>query len=619
MTKIRLIRHFLLCLSLLLTRICFCQTVDTKTISDAQHETKQNNFGIEVIASILPPAKITREEGKYVLKSHLQSSYDLGINYLHHLKNDLIFSTGFHFIIGKRNFFANIPSTDINFWDGGISIEEKELWGGFRIPFLLEKKLNAKKTNPLYIKAGVTLRYSGLMSDESYGLVAIDSNYRSNDVFNADISARNNGIPWITFLAGLSKSILLNNKNVFSIGLQADISTTYFLKSNYEITIPNKPVTSGTYKINGSSVGLSVQYVFTGANKQIVKSKKVNAIRDTSAIIRITKENILSIGVQADISTTYFLKTNYEITIPNKPVTSGTYKISGSSIGLSVQYIFTGANKQIVKSKKVNAIRDTSSIIRITKENVLEKYIFKSNHIQFNFALLSTFKAQLTKISGEHPVSSSAAAGLQLSFKYQINFNDKYSLITGTEANLLGRNFNTSFSKNDFSPPLVSDYDTKGSSTIQDLVLSLPVMFEKRWLSSKTKFLFADAGIRLNFSLGADLDIYSIALSNTANGIYRVGGVNVYSNNDAQPWISFPINAGHAWVLKNNNLLQLAICSNISFTKYVNGRYHIDIPNQPLTEGNYSSTGSFVGLSFNYVFTNANYRIRKAYEKQDSK
>ena len=541
MKNIRLIKDFLFCLGLLLTKICFCQTVDTKSISDGQHETKQNNFGVEVIASILPPAKIARQSGIYELRSHLQSSYDIGVNYLHYLKSDLIFSTGFHFIIGKRNFFANIPSEDINFWDGGISIEEKELWGGFRIPFLFEKKLNAKKPSPFYIKAGFTLRYSGLMSDELFGVTAIDSNNRSYDVFNADISARNNGIPWITFLAGLSKSILLNNKNVLSIGLQADISTTYFLKSNYEITIPNKPVTSGTYKINGSSVGLSLQYVFTGTNKQIVKSKKVNAIRDTSAIIRITKENIL------------------------------------------------------------------------------EKYIFKSNHIQFNFALLSTFKAQLTKISGGHPVSSGAAAGLQLSFKYQINLNDKYSLITGTEASLPGRNFNTSFSKNDFSPPLVSDYNTKGSSTIQDLILSLPVMLEKRWLYSNTKFLFADAGIRLNFSLGADLDIYSIVLPNTANGIYRVGGLNVYSNNDAQPWISFPINAGYAWLLKNNNLLQLAICSNISFTKYVNGRYHIDIPNQPLTEGDYSSTGSFIGLSFNYVFTNANYRIRKAYEKQDLK
>jgi hypothetical protein len=139
----------------LLNNICFCQTVETKSISDGQHETKQNNFGVEVIASILPPAKITREEGKYVLKSHLQSSYDLGINYLHRLKNDLIFSTGFHFVIGKRNFFANIPSADINNWDGRNFIEEKELWGGFRIPFLVEKKLNAKKRSPFYLKAGL--------------------------------------------------------------------------------------------------------------------------------------------------------------------------------------------------------------------------------------------------------------------------------------------------------------------------------------------------------------------------------------------------------------------------------------------------------------------------------
>ena len=220
----------------------------------------------------------------------------------------------------------------------------------------------------------------------------------------------------------------------------------------------------------------------------------------------------------------------------------------------------------------------------------------------------------MKKLSGNLPVSANATPGLLLGFKYQKNFNNEYSLITGPEAILSGRNFNTSFSKNDFSPPLASDYKTKHTSLIQDLVLSLPALIEKRWLYSNTKFLFADAGIRFNVSLGADFDIYSITLPNTSGGFYQVGGVDVYSNNDAKPWISFPINAGHAWLLKNNNLLQLAICSNISFTKYVNGTYQIDIPNQPLTEGRYSSTGSFIGLSLNYVFTNANYRIRKAYE-----
>src|SRR5436190_18850551 len=167
MKNIRLINFSLFCLGLLLSKTCFCQTVDTKSISNSQYETKQNNFGVEVIASILPPAKITRDSGSYELHSNLQSSYDIGVNYLHHLKNDLIFSTGFHFVIGKRNFFANIPSEDINNWDGRNIIEDKELWGSFRIPFLFEKKLNPKERSPFYIKAGFTLRYSGLMSDES--------------------------------------------------------------------------------------------------------------------------------------------------------------------------------------------------------------------------------------------------------------------------------------------------------------------------------------------------------------------------------------------------------------------------------------------------------------------
>ena len=91
--------------------------------------------------------------------------------------------------------------------------------------------------------------------------------------------------------------------------------------------------------------------------------------------------------------------------------------------------------------------------------------------------------------------------------------------------------------------------------------------------------------------------------------------VNVYANNDAKPWISFPFQGGHDWVLKNKNLLKLAITANISFTKYVNGAYQVNIPNKPLIQGTCSSTGSYIGLSLSYVFTNANHRIRKAYEK----
>jgi hypothetical protein len=495
---------------------------------------KKSNLGIEATASILPNAKIMKVEGKYKLKSMLQSSYDLGLNYRYNVNHYTTLITGLHLIIGKRNFFLNVPSEDFTPTMNGLGlIEDKELWGSFRIPLLIEKRLKPDKKNGIIIRTGLNLRYSGLMSDESYGTTTFDSSNLYN--FHAELSARNNGKPWITFLGGVCKSFVLDNRNILSIGLQADISTTYFLKSAYEIDIPYQPFSRGTYKISGSGIGLSVQYIFTGTNKQLVKSQKKRRDQDT--------------------------------------VLANQFK----------------------------------------RADILKNYVFKGNHFQFNFAWLYTLKARLKNTSGNYPVSTSAARGLLLSFKYQVNFNNKYSLITGPEAMLAGRNLKASFSKNDFSPPLVSDYYTKG--LVQDMILSLPLITEKRWLYAHNKFFFADAGIRLNFSLGADYDGYSVYVKNTLNGFYNAGGVDVNANNDAKPWLSFPINAGHSWLAKNNNLLQLAICSNISFTKYVDGTYQINIPNQSLTEGKYSSTGSFIGLSFNYVFTNANYRIRKAYEK----
>lgn len=232
---------------------------------------KKNYISIELSPAIIPPATITRDRGKYKLKSRLQSSYDLGINYLHNINKNLFISTGLHFVIGKRNLFVNIPSEDINNADGRNYIEDKELWSCFRIPVIVEKKLYSKKALLLSIRGGVNLRYSGFMSDESFGVTYLDANNQNTQVFEASYSARNNGKPWITFLCGIYKSIPLNNENILAIGLQADISTKYFFKGDYQITLPNQPITSGKYKINGSSLGLSVQYIFTGSNKRIVK------------------------------------------------------------------------------------------------------------------------------------------------------------------------------------------------------------------------------------------------------------------------------------------------------------------------------------------------------------
>jgi len=253
----------------------------------------------------------------------------------------------------------------------------------------------------------------------------------------------------------------------------------------------------------------------------------------------------------------------------------------------------------------------------IKRENFLSDYVFKGNHIQLNVMAMSVLKARMLGQSGNYPASSKQALGLSIGIKYRVNFSNTKSLIIGTDAAILGRTFITTFNKDDFSPPLIHNYKIKGINSYAPVaVFSLPILFEKRWLYAKTKHFFAAAGGRFNMGAGADYESMFIVVQDTNNGFIDVGGTNVYANNDAKPWISFPLNTGHSWLLKNNNLLQLSISGDISFTKYVNGTYTIkNIPNRDVTTGSYSSTGTYIGLSLNYVFTSANYRIRKAFEK----
>jgi hypothetical protein len=234
----------------------------------------KNNIGIEITASILPKATITRIEGNYRLQSHLQSAYDLGINYIRNLKENLVISSGFHVTIGKMNFFANIPDRDLIRYNinGKLLIEDKETWGAIRIPLTIEKKVVAKRLGAISIKTGMSLRYSGFMPEDLIRGSIVESNGQVTNIFDSDFSGKNMGKPWITILAGLSKPITLDNRNIVTVGLNADISTAYFFKGNYSITIPGQPVTSGTYKISGSSLSLSVCYIFTGTNKKLVRS-----------------------------------------------------------------------------------------------------------------------------------------------------------------------------------------------------------------------------------------------------------------------------------------------------------------------------------------------------------
>lgn len=264
-------------------------------------------------------------------------------------------------------------------------------------------------------------------------------------------------------------------------------------------------------------------------------------------------------------------------------------------------------------SKTVHAQKETT-------ESDKNKIIFKGNHFSFEYSKLVAPKANISKQTGNYPISSSSVPGSKLGLLYHINFNSQYSLNIGAEAIIEGTNFILTFYKNDFSPPLNQDYFFTGKQTrAGNLLIRVPLIVEKRFWYAEKNFISIEAGIGINYSTGSDLDSRGYIVENSNDSVFQVAKINVDANNNAKPWISYLLSVAHSWRLKNNNYLQLGFGSNLSFTKYLNGTYSITIPDKPLTSGSYSSTGTYNALFLRYTLTNGNYHLRRQYEHINSK
>ena len=62
--------------------------------------------------------------------------------------------------------------------------------------------------------------------------------------------------------------------------------------------------------------------------------------------------NLLKINIVANLSFTKFVNGTYKILVRGQPDTEGTYGVTGTALGLSASYIFTGAKKRMAKTQK---------------------------------------------------------------------------------------------------------------------------------------------------------------------------------------------------------------------------------------------------------------------------
>lgn len=244
------------------------------TVVQAQTKVKRGQFGIEIIGSILPKANISQSTSDYRLRSVFQSSYELGFNKIYSINSVLYLSTGIHVIIGKYNYFMDLPEADMrqyNIFHGNRFLEGKHLWQTIKVPLIITKRFAKSKNSQRLIAAGIAVRYSGFMTDFISVGGFFDTSGQNIRYFEGRWSPDNNGRPWTSIMISTGKALFLDNKNQVLINLVLDVSLKNFFRGDYSIAMPGKPVTTGKYTLAGSGLGVSIQYVFTGENKRLIR------------------------------------------------------------------------------------------------------------------------------------------------------------------------------------------------------------------------------------------------------------------------------------------------------------------------------------------------------------
>ena len=230
--------------------------------------------------------------------------------------------------------------------------------------------------------------------------------------------------------------------------------------------------------------------------------------------------------------------------------------------------------------------------------------IFSKGHYSFTLVPFLDQKASITKNIDKYGTHATVMHGFEAGFSRYSHLDEDLSVIVGIFFGAFGRNFNYAIPGNELVPPkdgyLIME---KALSREFDFVGSVPIRLEKRWFAHGNKFWDAQFGLTIRYTPTIeeyDADIW--------NGNYEYFQMHLVTNPKKGLWLNYDLGGGYNWILKNNNILKTGLVLNMSFTSFVKASYQFTLANQPKVEGSYEVKGSYIGLSFGYLFTRTSKR-----------
>lgn len=252
------------------------------------------------------------------------------------------------------------------------------------------------------------------------------------------------------------------------------------------------------------------------------------------------------------------------------------------------------------------------------RDSLRKKVSFSRSFIGFTITPYVVNKAKATPLSGSYHLKTIYMYGFEGGPDYYFNINNNYSILIGLHFVAAATNYKLFISKRDFNPNLNFDVYDDGQLTSEwDFCMSVPVWIQKRWFKKNNSFWNIVAGLNIRYY---PIRYYGNEIGDgypDVNGNYvDVLTINDLIGNNLRPWINYNIGGGYSLLLRNNNYLQCNLLANFSNKKIIDGTYTINVSGKPQSTGTYSANLSYIGLSFSYVLTGTNKRMRKLYESR---
>jgi hypothetical protein len=228
-------------------------------------------------------------------------------------------------------------------------------------------------------------------------------------------------------------------------------------------------------------------------------------------------------------------------------------------------------------------------------------------------------KAKATPLTGDYHLTTTYMGGVEAGPDYYVNFKKNYSLIVGFHVGAAARSFELYISKSDFSPNLTGDVQENMPSmnSEYDFYISMPIWFGKRWVTKNGSFWNLIGGVNVRFyPMSYMHEEFGWSYPDINGNYVDVLEITDSVGNNLRPWLNYNVGGGYSFLLRNHNYLQCNLLANFSNKNMVNGTYQINVTGKPQSTGLYSANLSYIGLSFSYIFTGTNKRLRKTYEEK---